>query len=374
MDRVLEDHDGSVTYFVAPNFEVRDGIAVTYARVGERRIARMAQGKLQPALLPDLAHDPGTQARIDVGDAWLQTVHGRQLQRTLYASARRLLLEHAPGAIYLHQDYLGSTTLATGLGGGELGECGFRAGSEVEECRDGRDRYAFSGQRRDPTTRLLHFPFREFDARVARWISPDPKFLVDSSACLDRPFECANGYQYVLNNPVDFIDPTGEIRAVPGVDVFAVLIFSPAGYAGIAPNEEGDGWTLYGNGGTRASGLTWEEATRRLRQSKALRPLSWRDWRNWRVARELNQSNTIQLRFDPDDDALMEQFSLIMRTPVGSLAGRLYFLKSAGLVDDDTYQENLQSMREAQQALKEHDATKAQTLKTTWNGRAGGQH
>ncbi|MFT3923218.1 MAG: RHS repeat-associated core domain-containing protein [Myxococcales bacterium] len=208
--RVLEDHAGSVTFYIGQNFEIRDGISITYARFGERRVARLGQSNLQAQLLPDPAHSKGATARTEVGDAWLLRERSEPSRRVLYASARRLLLDHAPAAVSLHQDHLGNATLATDARGRLLADCAFQADGALRACHGYLDGYTFTNQRRDPTTDLLHFQYRELDARAAHWISPDPLFLTDARACLAKPFECANGYQYVLNNPVDLIDPTGQ--------------------------------------------------------------------------------------------------------------------------------------------------------------------
>ncbi|MFT3924895.1 MAG: RHS repeat-associated core domain-containing protein [Myxococcales bacterium] len=222
VDRVLEEHDGSTTYYVGGDFEVRDGIAIVYARLGEGRVARQSRSALQPDLLEDFA----PSGRIDVTDAWLSSralehasgatpPRANEPVRHLYASARRLLLEHVPSKVFLHNDQLGSLTLASDPGGHLLGELAFQTTGAVRMNRSHVDRYGFMGQRRDPITDLVHLPLRELDARVGRWLSPDPLFLTSAEACLAKPFECSNGYQYVLNNPVDHVDPTGAADTLP---------------------------------------------------------------------------------------------------------------------------------------------------------------
>ncbi|MFT3926499.1 MAG: RHS repeat-associated core domain-containing protein [Myxococcales bacterium] len=210
-ERVLEERDGSVTYYVARNFEVRDGVAVTYARAGDRRLARVSQSALQTSLFADPAPSAMPKGRIDVGDAWLMNKVSRGGARHLYASARRLLLEHSSSRVFLHHDHLGNAVLATEQDARARGECAYETMGEPRQCRGVVDAYAFTGQRRDLVTHLVHFRQRELDARSWRWVSPDPLFLRAGDACMARPFECANGYQYVLNDPVDAVDPTGQI-------------------------------------------------------------------------------------------------------------------------------------------------------------------
>ncbi|MFT3923212.1 MAG: RHS repeat-associated core domain-containing protein [Myxococcales bacterium] len=210
MDRVIEEHDGSVTFHVSPNFEVRDGVSVSYARVGERRVGRTGSTALQAMLVADLRANAAPTGRIDVGDAWLARPPVGGVLRYLFASARRLLLEHGASAVFLHQDQLRNATLASGPAAQVLGECASFAYGETRSCRGHVDTYGFTGQRSDPSTGFVHFQFRELEPGAGRWASPDPLFLEDSNFCLLRPFECADGYGYVLNNPLDAVDPSGE--------------------------------------------------------------------------------------------------------------------------------------------------------------------
>ncbi|MFT3926503.1 MAG: RHS repeat-associated core domain-containing protein [Myxococcales bacterium] len=241
VERVLEEHDGSVSYYVGDDFEVHDGIAVTYTRLGDRRVARRSQRALQPVLLEDLAPSAESSPRVDVGDAWLLGRTAASPMRHLYASARRVLSEHAPVMVFIQHDQLGSATLATDGEGESLGQCAFQATGEPHACRGYVDAHGFTGQRRDPTSRLLHFLHRDLDPRIGRWVGPDPLFLTNGEACLERPWECANGYQYVLNNAVDAIDPTGE--------AFLTLIFGPnfKSYAVVEEDGHSTG-VVYGRG------------------------------------------------------------------------------------------------------------------------------
>ncbi|MFT3926509.1 MAG: RHS repeat-associated core domain-containing protein [Myxococcales bacterium] len=248
MDRVLEEHDGSVTYYIGPDFEVRDGIAITYARLGSRRVARRSQPSLQTALLSDVAPGAGPATRIDIGDAWLMSDAGSPM-RHLYASARRLLIEHTETAIFLHHDHLESATLASGPAGEVVGQSAFHTSGDVRAYRGYVDAYGFTGQPRDPTTRFVHFTFRELDARAGRWVSPDPLFLRDGRACLQKPFECANGYPYVANNSVDLVDPTGET---------ATVILSADGASNlITQRPDGSTWQLSMDGYATVSAATF---------------------------------------------------------------------------------------------------------------------
>ncbi|WP_437967625.1 RHS repeat-associated core domain-containing protein [Sorangium sp. So ce260] len=126
--------------------------------------------------------------------------------------------------LYIHVDHLGSVDLLTeGTGDG--------AGKEVE-----RRSYDAFGARRDPVTwrraptadappsllargftghgsddelGLVHMKGRLYDPKVGRFTTPDP--------IVSRPLfgQSWNGYSYVLNNPLAYVDPSGFQEAPP---------------------------------------------------------------------------------------------------------------------------------------------------------------
>lgn len=59
--------------------------------------------------------------------------------------------------------------------------------------------YAYRGKRYDPATHLIYFGLRYYDPSFHRFLTPDPLGPVDHP----------NLYQYVLNNPLLYCDPTG---------------------------------------------------------------------------------------------------------------------------------------------------------------------
>jgi RHS repeat-associated protein len=67
--------------------------------------------------------------------------------------------------------------------------------------------YKFTGKERDTESNLDNLEARYDASNVARFESPDPSF---ESALRGNP-QTWNRYSYVLNNPLRFIDPTGEL-------------------------------------------------------------------------------------------------------------------------------------------------------------------
>jgi RHS repeat-associated protein len=62
-------------------------------------------------------------------------------------------------------------------------------------------RYRYTGKERDEENGLYYHGARYYIAWLARWSSPDPMGMIDSS----------NLYSYVNNNPVAYADPTGMV-------------------------------------------------------------------------------------------------------------------------------------------------------------------
>ncbi len=62
------------------------------------------------------------------------------------------------------------------------------------------DKYKFTGKELETETGYFHFGARAYDGRIGRWNVVDPLF---------EKYPNVNPYNYVLNNPLRFIDPKG---------------------------------------------------------------------------------------------------------------------------------------------------------------------
>ena len=62
--------------------------------------------------------------------------------------------------------------------------------------------FRFAGGLYDADTKLIRFGYRDYDAHTGKWTAKDP---------IDFGGEDTNLYGYVLGDPVNLIDPTGEI-------------------------------------------------------------------------------------------------------------------------------------------------------------------
>ena len=226
--RVAKREADTLTLYMAPEFEVRDGISVLYARMGRQRVARLQSDALATVLLSDLAPLGAGDGQINAADAWLAARAGETASSEgafphsapdalLRSSARRLLMEADSGAVFLHADHLGSLTAATSEQGALSGRGSYDVSGEARRVTGFVDRYGFTGQERDQSTGLLHFQFRYLDTDTGRWLSPDPLFAQLSPAVATKLGESTVAYAYVANNPTNYVDPTGLEALVLGL-------------------------------------------------------------------------------------------------------------------------------------------------------------
>jgi RHS repeat-associated protein len=217
-DRVVSDEAHGYTQHITPDFEVQDGVAVTYVRLGHARVARLVATDYAAKVYTDVAPLDGADGKITAGDAWIaqQAQNGAlslpltptAVERLLLSGARRILYESVPTMVYFAHDQLGSLTVETDDQGGVVGRRAYATwGAERAASGDG-DSYGFTGQRQDDGG-TVHFSFRQLDPATGRWSSTDPLFHLANPDLLDAFGEATTSYAYVANNPSNRFDPTG---------------------------------------------------------------------------------------------------------------------------------------------------------------------
>jgi RHS repeat-associated protein len=103
-------------------------------------------------------------------------------------------------------DHLGSPRLVVDVNTGDIVDrIDFNEyGNVLSNSNPGFLLFGFAGGLYDRETGLVRFGLRDYDPETGRWTSKDP---IGFSAG-------ANFYQYVFNNPTNYIDPTGELAPV----------------------------------------------------------------------------------------------------------------------------------------------------------------
>jgi hypothetical protein len=82
-DRVVSDEDHGYTQHLTPDFEVHDGIAVTYVRLGKARVARLVATEYAAKVYTDVAPLDGADGKITAGDAWIAQQAGNGVHNIL---------------------------------------------------------------------------------------------------------------------------------------------------------------------------------------------------------------------------------------------------------------------------------------------------
>ncbi|MCM2357750.1 MAG: DUF6531 domain-containing protein [Geobacteraceae bacterium] len=105
------------------------------------------------------------------------------------------------GTYFYHYDGLGSVTTITDSTGKIVAKYDYEPFGRQKETSSStiNNPYTFTGREWDKETGLYHNGARYYDPMDGRFISKDPSGFTDST----------NLYVYVLNNPINAIDPTG---------------------------------------------------------------------------------------------------------------------------------------------------------------------
>jgi RHS repeat-associated protein len=117
----------------------------------------------------------------------------------------QLVAQYRDGTTYsIFKDHLGSTRLISKLDKTVFDSLDFMPFGE-QIAGDTGTTHKFTGKERDSESGLDNFGARYDSSSMGRFMSPDPENV---GASLDAP-QSWNAYSYVLNNPLNFVDPTG---------------------------------------------------------------------------------------------------------------------------------------------------------------------
>jgi RHS repeat-associated protein len=131
----------------------------------------------------------------------------RHITRFIYGSDPRvpdLIVTGSGRTFRLVKDYLGSARLAIDVeSGATMQEMEFdEFGRVLRDTNPGFQPFGFAGGLYDPATGLTRFGARDYDPETGRWTTPDPILFAGGGT---------NFYEYAGSDPVNFVDPTGEI-------------------------------------------------------------------------------------------------------------------------------------------------------------------
>ena len=116
---------------------------------------------------------------------------------------------------YYHLDHLGSPRILTDSAGVRVQGQHFLPFGEEMPVEAGVNARKFTGHERDAETGLDYMMARYYRGQFGRFASPDPS---DESVDLEQP-QSWNRYSYVLNNPMNLVDPDGRMAIVDDVAI-----------------------------------------------------------------------------------------------------------------------------------------------------------
>ena len=121
--------------------------------------------------------------------------------------------------LYFQQNHLFSTSLVTSETGAKKTQVTYRPyGSPFDLAQSAKFRPKFTGKELDATTGLYYYGSRYYDPHIGRFITSDAGLA--GAKTRQGAF---NRYAYVLNNPIKFVDPSGNVPC-PVVAVTSGLV------------------------------------------------------------------------------------------------------------------------------------------------------
>lgn len=167
-------------------------------RIGKKVNGVLVQGLLHQNQLNPIAELDGNGAIVarfvygDKGNVPAYLVKGGQTYRIIsdHLGSPRFIVNIADGTIVQEMDY-------------------DVWGNVIQDTNPGFQPFGFAGGIYDRDTKLVRFGARDYDAEIGRWTAKDPIGFAGGDS---------NLYGYVLDDPINLIDPTGEtylLRVIP---------------------------------------------------------------------------------------------------------------------------------------------------------------
>ena len=146
---------------------------------------------------------------------------------------------------YYHPDHLGSSSYITNLDGEVVQHIEYVPFGEVfveERNSIWNTHYLFNAKEFDEETGLYYYGARYYDPRLCLWISTDP---------MEDKFPSVSSYTYVLNNPLNILDPNGadivyinlggqEVYRIKNKNIYKTYIQTSRSYT--SPSKGNLGW------------------------------------------------------------------------------------------------------------------------------------
>ena len=123
----------------------------------------------------------------------------------IFAGDTRVAMKVGGQVSYYHPDHQGSTSVVTDVSGNKMEELAYYPfGGQRQGVGTASVSHTYTGQELDAETGLYNYNARLYDPDLGRFMSADS--IVPNPA---NP-QSLNRYSYVLNNPLNYTDPTGH--------------------------------------------------------------------------------------------------------------------------------------------------------------------
>ncbi len=125
--------------------------------------------------------------------------------------------------VFHHTDHLSGTSIDTDANGNVIESVDYYPYGEIRidnKTTTYENKHKFTGKELDESDNLYYYGARYYDPSIGRFISADP---VDGD--LSNP-QSLNKYSYVMNNPLKYVDVTGnmaEYAMIAGLSFGAIL-------------------------------------------------------------------------------------------------------------------------------------------------------
>ena len=150
---------------------------------------------------------PGAVLGIDFHNQKLLVRSGGGVLVQQGGSLRQSGISSASNIVYHHSDHLSGSNVETDANGDVIELLDYYPYGSVrldEKSGTYENDYKFTGKELDEDTNLYYYGARYYDSAIGRFVSVDPW-----SGDLTNP-QTLNKYSYVLNNPLKYVDPSGE--------------------------------------------------------------------------------------------------------------------------------------------------------------------
>ena len=152
---------------------------------------------------------------------------GNLLMRFLYADGRMpVAVERGTALYYLTYDQVGTLRVVADSSGNVVKRIDYDSFGNIiyDSAPSFEIPFGFAGGLHDRDTGLVRFGFRDYDPDTARWTAKDPIGFAGGNVDL---------YGYVLNDPINWIDPLG-LRLTPGQRAAVASVSAFVGFSGSA--------------------------------------------------------------------------------------------------------------------------------------------